>query len=49
MSSGSSPAVDVQSLSLNLVERLLAHPFTEKRGSKEAGKDTLLVSPREDE
>lgn len=35
--------IDVRSLSSDLVERLLIHPFREKRGAKEADKDTLLV------
>lgn len=35
--------LDVDALAANVVERLLAHPCTERRGAKEADKDTLLV------
>lgn len=35
---------DVDSLTCNVKERLLAHPCTERRGAKEADRDTLLVS-----
>lgn len=37
------PALDVQELLSDLVARLVAHPCTERRGSKEDEKDTLLV------
>lgn len=39
----SEPPLDLSSLSSDLVERLVAHPCREKRGSKEVDKDTLLV------
>lgn len=35
--------LDVNALAANVVKRLLAHPCTERRGAKEADKDTLLV------
>lgn len=37
------PPVDIQGLLSDLVTRLNAHPCTERRGAKEADKDTLLV------
>lgn len=36
---------DVDGLTSDVQERLLAHPCTERRGAKEADRDTLLVSP----
>lgn len=35
--------LDVNALAANVVERLLAHPCTERRGAREEDKDTLLV------
>lgn len=38
--------LDVDGLAANVVERLLEHPCTERRGAREADKDTLLVSEK---
>lgn len=40
--------LDVGELASNVVERLLAHPCTERRGSREEEKDTLLVRTEDD-
>lgn len=41
---GGGGRLDVDGLAADVVERLLAHPCTERRGAREADKDTLLVS-----